>query len=243
MPLLFKHNVPLMGVWKIDESAEELEEMYAGASLRGTKQSLPVTVGRDAPPRRRQEYYATRLLLDELLPARANITYNEHGAPRLENSPFNISISHTKGYAAVILSSSSQPGIDIEYHSDRAWRLRERFLCDSELSFAQCGLKCGLKTPIHRGKLRTPDYERTTLATLFWCAKETAFKALGMQNVDFIEHLHINGGSSRGEIASLGERLSLTTQSLSLTESRTEANRQIIINYSITEDYILTWTE
>ena len=69
------------------------------------------------------------------------------------------------------------------------------------------------------------------LATLCWCAKETAFKSLQQVEVDFIEHLHILPFvlSDEGE--------------MSLRETKTPLQQVFCINYQITDDYIITWNE
>ncbi len=46
---------------------------------------------------------------------------------------YHISISHTLGYVAVILSRDYEVGVDIEYVSDRVNRISSRFLRDDEV--------------------------------------------------------------------------------------------------------------
>ena len=51
-------------------------------------------------------------------------------APRVEGH--QISISHTRGFLAILLSRSRRVGVDIEYRSDRIRRIASRFLRPDE---------------------------------------------------------------------------------------------------------------
>jgi len=201
MGLVFRTAKPLMGVWCNDGRMPLQSNGDGGGSLLPLRSSN----GRDA----------VVTLTEELLGYAAKIEHTVDGAPYLVGSALNISISHTKGYAAVILSEASMPGIDIEYPSERAWRLSKRFLGSEELEIIRESLSW-----------------KETLSTLFWCAKETAFKILRLRGVDFINHLHIRAiepPSSGGVIR--------------LQETRTPENRMFTINYQIADDYLLTWQE
>jgi len=179
-----------MGVWKIDETEANRSN------------------------RREAERLAINLLLQNMLGNNPVLGHKENGMPFLEDNHLNISISHTKGYVAVILSRFTYPGIDIEYPSDRAWRLRHKFLSDNELyMFARAR-------------------EEEIKATICWCAKETAYKTLRESGVDFIKHLHI-----------LPFKTDSKNGSLLLEETKTISNQVFAINYQITDDYILTWKE
>lgn len=72
----------------------------------------------------------------------------------------NISISHTKGFASILLSESSAVAVDIEYRSDRIKRIATRFLRTEELE--------NIKN--YKGN------DLLTILLLHWCAKETLFK-------------------------------------------------------------------
>ena len=97
------------------------------------------------------------------------------GKPYLTDGSFHISISHTHGYAAIAIHPICEVGIDIEYMADRVMKITERFLSQEELS-----------------SLPTQAEDRNTYALLCWSAKETAFKALGTDGVDFRKHFNIH---------------------------------------------------
>ena len=111
---------------------------------------------------RKLEFLAVRALLPYIgiLDADVAISHEKNGKPLLSNG-FNISISHTRGYAAVIVSPCRHVAIDIEYVSERVGRIASRFLRDDEQAVTlQQQLMC-------------------------WCAKETAYKLFPVDNFSF----------------------------------------------------------
>jgi 4'-phosphopantetheinyl transferase EntD len=87
------------------------------------------------------------------------IGHKESGKPILKD--WHISISHTKGYAAVLLSKNHEVGIDIEYVSDRVKRIADRFLRPDEQA------------------------ENTIDLLLHWCAKEAIYKLYSELDLTF----------------------------------------------------------
>ena len=112
MALLYKQLSPLHGVWKMEESSDELLGMLEH------KADYSSFLERVSAEKRRQERFASRVLLKELLGEEVRVDYHSTGAPFLACVPLYISISHTKDYVAVILDKRPT-GIDIEYRSDR----------------------------------------------------------------------------------------------------------------------------
>lgn len=166
MPLFFKHTEQCLGVWKLEESPEELL-----ALLQHKELYLPF-LDRIGSESRRREWLASRVLLKELVGEEIRIAYKPNGAPYLPDSPLYISISHTKGYAAVLLQSQPAVGVDIEYRSERVRKIRSRFMTPEE----ECGID--------------KNFETAHLL-IHWCAKEALFKMIGQEEVDFRRHLHI----------------------------------------------------
>ena len=150
MALLYKQLSPLHGVWKMEESSDELLGMLEH------KADYSSFLERVSAEKRRQERFASRVLLKELLGEEARVDYHSTGAPFLACVPLYISISHTKDYVAVILDKRPT-GIDIEYRSDRILKIRSRFMNPEE----EAGI----------------DLEHEVEHLLIhWCAKETLFK-------------------------------------------------------------------
>ncbi|MDR0835810.1 MAG: 4'-phosphopantetheinyl transferase superfamily protein [Tannerella sp.] len=209
MPVLQTYTSPLRGIWKITETFPELPNLFS--SDKKESRAYIINMKSEA---RKTEYLAVRLLLNHLLEKNVEILHHTDGSPYLIDNEYYISISHTKGYAAIILSKAAYPGIDIEYRSERAFLLKERFLGEEELNL------------ISREKTISP----ADMATLFWCAKETAFKSLKYRDVDFVKHLHV-----------LSCLMDENAGTLVMEETKTEKKQSFAIDFEITDDYIITW--
>lgn len=100
--------------------------------------------------KRRLEQEAERALLAEMQGGEVVLTHNADGKPMVDG--YNISISHTRGILAIMLSRGYSVGVDVEYMSDRVTKIASRFL-------------------------RPDEQPSTTLDLLLhWCAKEAMFK-------------------------------------------------------------------
>lgn len=164
MPILEVKNISTskkLGVWKISETIDELKNL---ASQLPYTIELPVTKIEN----KQKQWLAVRLLLNELLP-NAQISYNELGKPMLSND-WNISISHTNDFAAVIINMDEECGIDIESISNKVAKIKHKFLSSKDLA-----------------QLQTDEE-----LTIYWSAKETLYKYYGKKEVLFIENLFID---------------------------------------------------
>ncbi len=167
MPLFRTHREGelLLGIWKTDESTEQLLEMldrhewYREAVERYGKSRL-------------HEWLAVRVLLKTLCGEEKEIAYHPSGRPYLKDDSFYLSISHTRGYVAVALHPFCEVGLDIEQYGTRVKKVASRFI-----------------RPDEEPTVRQGDEIYTLL--LHWSAKETLFKLMDTVEVDFIEHLHI----------------------------------------------------
>lgn len=116
------------------------------------------------------EWLNTRVLLYELLGKEKTISNHPSGRPFLIDKSYKISISHSRGYVAILLSKSTPVGIDIETISERVTKVANKFISESEYI----------------------DLDNEVVHLLLhWSAKETLFKLLKKGEVDFKEHLHI----------------------------------------------------
>lgn len=167
MPAIDLRVSPLLGLWRIDETAGEL------AGRLDRKAWYAPFLERVSSEERRKEWLAVRVLLKTMLGREVRIAYTPAGAPYLPGETLRISISHTRGYAAVLLAAGENPGIDIEYRSGRIGRVAARVLSGRELE--QLG----------------PEPSEETLL-LYWSAKETVFKAWGRQEVDFRKQIYVH---------------------------------------------------
>lgn len=158
--------MPLLRIIKRDEATIGLWEMVDGEFDSCTDDYLRGAIG-EAEKRyksnaRRMEYICERALLKDMMNGRIeNIFHNEDGKPMLNNG-LNISISHTRGYIAIILSETKNVGIDIEYVSDRVEKIASRFMREDE----------------------SADDIMSLL--VHWCAKETLYKLFSSEHLDFM---------------------------------------------------------
>ena len=169
MSLFLEQSTPSCrwGVWKTDESLEELFAMLPCA------EKYREEVRRFTAESRRLEWVAVRVLLYTLLGEEKEIAYHPGGKPYLADGSASISISHTGGYVAVLVGRrGEEAGIDIERYGERVRRVASRFMRADEAP------------SLFRGT-------ETWSLLLHWSAKEAMFKCLNASEVDFREHLRI----------------------------------------------------
>ena len=153
-----------LGLWQMDESPEQLFDLYP--HLLPYRSSLDDKYKNDG---RKLEFLAIRALIYEMLRVNGaskgllshagDFTHNGQGKPLFRG--YHVSISHTKGYAALILSKKSEVAVDIEYMSDRVERIASKFLRKDERA------------------------DSLDAKLVHWCAKETVFKLFSEENLLF----------------------------------------------------------
>ena len=155
----------IIAIWEITETLEELLQL-----------SHVISIADFNTEKRKKEWIASRLLLNEINP-KYSISYNEFGAPELNNGSY-ISISHSKGLVAIIISEQ-QVGLDVEEISGKALRVSSKFVSTNNL------------------KALTAEK-----ATLIWCCKEAVFKWHQKGEVDFSADIKLHPFESmeKGEI-------------------------------------------
>lgn len=154
------------GIWKTDESVEEL------LGLLPRKEDYAQQLQQFTAPHRRLEWLSVRVLLYSLLGEDKEICYEPGGKPYLKDRSSFISISHTKGYVAVILSCISAVGIDIEQYGQRVHKVAHKYMREDEA------------LSVYKG-------DDTWALLLHWSAKEVMFKCMDTSEVDFRKHLYI----------------------------------------------------
>ncbi len=145
-----------IGLWKMTETEETLYSQYP--ELYHYK----AEVGEMKSSSRRMEFLVVRTLLKEMLGHVPLLQHNADGKPFLSEG-MNISISHTRGYVAVILSDTENVAVDIEYYSDRVCRVADKFIRKDENAY-------NLRDKI-----------------LCWCSKETLYKLYSSDKLEFHE--------------------------------------------------------
>ena len=161
MGLFLQHKTVDMqwAVWKMEESLDTLFTLLPDARRVSCEQEMQ----RFTSDRRKLEWLSVRVLLYSMLQEDKEIGYSSEGKPHLTDNSSFISISHTKGYVAVILSSVAPVGIDIEQYAQRVHKVSDRYIRSDE------------QTEPYQGDM-------TWGLLLHWSAKEAVFKR--MENAD-----------------------------------------------------------
>lgn len=175
MPLFLNEEIfpdVRLGIWAISESSDDFWALspYVESS-RSEFNALYKS------EQRKCEVLAVRLLIKEIIGDNVQLLHQNNGKPYL-SSGMNISISHTRGFAVIIVSHSKQVSVDIEYFSNRIERIRSKFMRDDENASSQVKL------------------------LMHWCAKETMYKLFPEDNLTFnkMQLLSVDGNDSTGII-------------------------------------------
>lgn len=149
-----------IAIWHITESSDELRALLAtdvyDAGLAEKRHEA-----------RRAEWLAVRLLVKELFGEECVVDYHPTGKPYLKGSSAHISISHTKGYAALAYHCNGPIGVDIEYKSARVEQVASRFTSEEEAAYIN----------LH------DDTERQMHYLINWCAKEALYKLVDVPSM------------------------------------------------------------
>ncbi len=192
------------GIWAVNETQEEL------LALLPHREKYEAAVRRFVAGSRKLEWLAVRALLYAMLGEEKEISYQPSGKPYLADGSASVSISHTKGYVAVLLGDLIwEVGIDIERYGERVRKVAHKFMREDE------------KPSLFR------DTETWSLL-LHWSAKETMFKCMDASDVDFREHLHV--------LPFTVEERGI----FSAEEYRTAEKRSFQIYYYLFPDFVLT---
>ena len=207
MPLYrtYRKDNLTVGVWKVDETVGQLRSMFHHFSI------YEEGFSRFTSEKRQQEWLAVRVLLKELCGEEKEIVYHPSGKPYLKDGSAFISFSHTHGYVSVALHPYAEVGVDIEQYGTRVQRVASRFIREDERVSVEAG-------------------DEVYAMLLHWSAKETLFKLLDNEAVDFINHLHVL--PFRPEQSGTFEAC----------EYRSGRNQKFLVHYDTHPDYVLTFS-
>jgi phosphopantetheinyl transferase len=171
--------------------------------------------------KRKCEWLTVRALLKTLSGEEKEISYQPSGKPYLSDHSYHISISHTNykgirddkllGYVAMVLNEEKEVAIDIEMISPRVLKIKNRFLNEEETK-------------------AIPANNEIVHLLLYWSAKESVFKILNTENVDYQSKIHI-----RPFHPAIGE-----WGNFEAYETRTEKQNRFRIHYFVEDNYVLT---
>lgn len=110
-----------MGVWKIEDTVEAI--LAEDSQLHDVLQLVDVY---HSDVRRKETLAVYALLFAMTHDASLRIEHDELSRPLVKG--YRVSISHTRGYAALILSTKEAVAVDIEYMSNRVERIASKFV-------------------------------------------------------------------------------------------------------------------
>lgn len=212
MALFLQHKEKDMqwAVWKIEESPEMLLSLLPDMRRSFCEQEIL----RFISERRKMEWLSVRVLLYSMLQENKEIAYTSEGKPYLADHSYFISISHTKGYVAVMLRSDVPTGIDIEQYSQRVHRVADRYIRSDE------------KVESYQDRV---EEDTTWSLLLHWSAKEAIFKRMENPDAD-LRKLRLSHFFPQQEGV------------FQVQEFVTESGRVYSVGYCIHTEFVLTWT-
>lgn len=170
MPLMYHKQLPnhtQLGVWKVEETIEDLrsrlilddEELAFYRRLNKGKRNL--------------HWLSSRVLIRNLLNTDhfIEVRGDEYGKPHLVNFPYELSITHSEDFAAVMISKQ-RVGVDIEEIRPKIKRIAHKFATEQE-----------------QAMLSTDEAEAIRQLFVIWTGKETLYKLYGKREMNFRRHM------------------------------------------------------
>ena len=157
-----------IGLWRIDETEEELFQLMALDSI------LQMPTSDISNTIKKQEWMAGRLVLKALVEFMGlkyeGIYKDEVGKPHLNIHPSHISLTHSYPWVGAVICEQKSVGIDLEQPKGKLRRIAYKFLNNIELEQADNNIE----------KL-----------CVYWCAKEALYKLKGRKGIIFKENLMV----------------------------------------------------
>jgi len=152
-----------LGVWHIEEEEDFFLQRLSSRDLPDSYEKYS--------PGRRLEYLASRYLLKFLFNEKqVRVLKDANGKPSIEGKPYQVSISHSKHLATVMISDNYELGVDIEVVHHKVKNVMHKFLSEREQAFFD----------------PEPDIEKLILC---WSAKESLYKIYGEKELSFQENI------------------------------------------------------
>lgn len=173
MPIVFRKNITQgteLSIWRIAESADQL---YSKLQLDERERAIFDSFKNQH--KRSLHWLGSRVLLRTLLNTDKyiNLKIDESRKPYLANLPYQVSISHSHDFAAVMVSRNGPVGIDVEEISPKIEKVASRFLLPAELEFI--GERSGSRS--------SPG--RLLYLYACWSIKEAIYKWYGKGGIAF----------------------------------------------------------
>ncbi|MCF0063690.1 4'-phosphopantetheinyl transferase superfamily protein [Dyadobacter chenwenxiniae] len=169
MPICYIKSISddaTLGLWHMSESWQDLKEMV----------KLPATewlpLEEKKTDKRKQEWLACRVLLQEMAQSLPIISYDKNRKPHIKGSSKQLSMSHSGDYVCVYVHDSEPVGVDLQQMKPSITKGSDYFLNEAEQHWA--------------------DLDDNVLLHLIWCAKEAVFKFAGDADMDLKKHIITN---------------------------------------------------
>lgn len=198
-----------LALWQVTETVDELLQLCPSSN----QVYYNDLIENMRSERRKKEVLASRILINQLCGHEQQVCYHDNGQPYLSGTNQSISISHSGDYVAVILSTSSKVGVDLEAYSDKALRVARKFMHADDV----------LPTELDGSQDWSLEVKQHVLA---WSAKEAFYKYVGSALlVDYKRYLSLQADGSK----------------LFATETATGQTCQAQVYYVMDKEYVLTW--
>lgn len=194
----------MLGLWRVDETVAQLQVLG-----NVHKQVCEAYTSN----KRRLEVLCTYALLFALTDdVSLRIEHLPSGKPLCVSYAtgrrYYISVSHTTGWVALLLSENKAVAVDIEYVSDRVYRVAQRFLREDERYVQRLDLQ------------------------LCWCAKEAAYKFFSEQNLTFQE-MRVEPFASAASVHANGQLVLSNLRSNGKLNLRFFSNENFVLVYAV----------
>lgn len=169
MPLLLDREIEnntRVAVWEVQESDDFfISAMGLSKSERAAYSKMK--------PHRQKEWLASRYLLHLISSDKKRTTLGKTttGKPYREGCNKFISLSHSKNLVAAMISDK-RVGLDIQKEEKKIARIQHKFISEAESA-------------------SLPDAELLPYYHVFWGAKEGMYKAYGLKELEFKDHMHL----------------------------------------------------
>lgn len=158
----------VVGLWHITESVDDLLSLIRFSD--GEKE----TFDRFNNKSRQAHWLSYRLAIRQILgeDRKYEFHYDENGKIHFTNLQYHLSVTHSGDYSAVIISTESKVGVDIERISERIKKVSQKFLSPAELK-------------------KVPFLRKSKYLTAIWSAKEALYKLMNKTDLSFDKHLEV----------------------------------------------------
>ncbi len=223
-------NGATIGVWKIDETEEELLNLLGEAKGELEKELENIKLYKSQ--QHRKEQLSVILLVNEIFGKIMHIGHHDNGSPYLENDSTKISITHTTGFSAIIIDPSQDVGIDIESIKRDFSSVEKKALSPEEIDDL-------IEVDIED---KEQMQERNVQLAIYWCAKEAIYKRMGRNLVEFAEDIELEKFTVKeeGEVYAV---FKYPKEEQVQDEDGEDLNEleEFELEYEIFEDHILVW--